>query len=370
MSLVFGPENHLKTTKFALCYNVLQSSVWGAVGGPIAAQLKLQMPDSVMGVTSRPATAKRYREEGLKVNWLGNARMPVYLDNVFGDIHDLPNDLDMIYLATKADVAVKLCHTLKDKLKPAGLLVSLQNGYIIDDIAEVMGEARTAAAIIVWGASFREDGTFAVTGSGNFVVGGLPQTRQHKVDLAMQQLNAVFPVEESENIKGAIWSKLCVNSCVTALGAITGLTFGEQTQRKNIRTFFLQVISETIRVGRKAGIQFEPLGGKLHPRRLSTLSKWPPMFMKHMILKKIGKDYGNSESSMLQSIRRGRPPEIEYINGAIARIGKEVGVPTPRHDLMIRMVNEIANGDRETSVENLVEVFSIGKSNAQVTEGK
>ncbi|MFW5659315.1 MAG: ketopantoate reductase family protein [Bacteroidota bacterium] len=337
----------------------------GAVGGPIAAQLKLQLPDTIMGVTSQPATAKAYRENGLIVDWRGNRRMPVYLDNVFGDIHDLPNDLDIIYLATKADAAVRVCKTLKDKLKPAGLLVSLQNGYIIDDIAEVMGEARTAAAIIVWGASLREDGSFAVTGDGNFVVGGLPETRQHKVDLVAQQLKEVFPVEETDNIRGAIWSKLCVNSCVTAMGAITGLTFGEQTQRKLIRSFFLQLIAETIRVGHKHGIAFEKLGGKLHPVRLSSISNWPPMFMKHIILKKIGAEYGDSESSMLQSIRRNRPPEIEYINGVISKLGRKHEVPTPRHDLMIRMVKEIAAGERETSLENLVELLSLDKRKAR-----
>jgi 2-dehydropantoate 2-reductase len=139
------------------------------------------------------------------------------------------------------------------------------------------------------------------------------------------------------------------------VGAVTGLTFDQQTARKDIRNLFFQIVTETIQVGKADGVRFEKLNGTISPISLSNLSSWPPSFIKHLIMKKIGEKYKGAESSMLQSIRRGRQPEIESINGVISSVGRKHNVPTPVHDKLIELVLEIAAGKREPAIENLKE---------------
>ncbi|MEY3211943.1 MAG: hypothetical protein RIT28_2424, partial [Pseudomonadota bacterium] len=52
--------------------------------------------------------------------------------------------------------------------------------------------------------------------------------------------------------------------------------------------------------------------------------------------------YGGARSSMLYAIERGRPPEVDYINGEIVRFGAQTGVPTPVNTELVRLVHEIA----------------------------
>jgi len=49
-----------------------------------------------------------------------------------------------------------------------------------------------------------------------------------------------------------------------------------------------------------------------------------------------------NRSSMFQDILRGAPTEIEAINGAVAREGKRLDVPTPVNETLWRLVKTLA----------------------------
>jgi 2-dehydropantoate 2-reductase len=51
---------------------------------------------------------------------------------------------------------------------------------------------------------------------------------------------------------------------------------------------------------------------------------------------------GANRSSMLQDIERGRPTEIEAINGEVVRRGRLLGVPTPENERMLYEVRRAA----------------------------
>ena len=47
---------------------------------------------------------------------------------------------------------------------------------------------------------------------------------------------------------------------------------------------------------------------------------------------------GDATSSTEQDLARGRPTEIQALNGIISRRGAELGVPTPTHDALTALV--------------------------------
>lgn len=331
----------------------------GALGGPTAARLKEQTPHEVWGLASRPATAELHQEEGLRVDWEGRSAPPVFLDGVASHPAALPQAIDLLILATKTDALDELLPQLAPKLAPGGLLITYQNGYVIERVAEVIGREQTASASVVWTASLREDRSFWVSGSGHFLLGGLPDVHRERLQTAAELLENVFPVKTTSNIAGVLWSKMCVNACIGPMGAITGLNFGQQTADRRIRRLFMALVTETLNVGREHGIRFEKLNDQLNPARISRHSPLPPAPVKHWIIRQVGKQFGAGESTMLHAIQRGKPrTEVHDINGLIAAYGQSYGIPTPWHDRIISMVSEIEAGQRPIDPRNLDDLLT------------
>ncbi len=62
---------------------------------------------------------------------------------------------------------------------------------------------------------------------------------------------------------------------------------------------------------------------------------------------------GTARPSTLQSLDRGQPTEIDYLNGYVAARGRERGVPTPVNARLAALVHEIEAGSRSMAMENL-----------------
>jgi 2-dehydropantoate 2-reductase len=69
----------------------------------------------------------------------------------------------------------------------------------------------------------------------------------------------------------------------------------------------------------------------------------------------IGFKYRRLKSSSLQSISRGKPTEVDYFNGYIAKKGAEYGVPTPVNTRIVQMIKEIEAGKRKIDPANFLD---------------
>jgi 2-dehydropantoate 2-reductase len=72
----------------------------------------------------------------------------------------------------------------------------------------------------------------------------------------------------------------------------------------------------------------------------------------------VGRRYGKLKSSMLQSLERGRPTEIDYLNGYVVAKAKQSGVPVPLNALVTRMIKEIEAGRRQIEQRNMDELLA------------
>jgi 2-dehydropantoate 2-reductase len=55
---------------------------------------------------------------------------------------------------------------------------------------------------------------------------------------------------------------------------------------------------------------------------------------------------GENRSSMLQDLERGNPTEIDFINGAVARLGQKAGVDCPVNMTLTRLVTALVKARR------------------------
>ena len=131
----------------------------------------------------------------------------------------------------------------------------------------------------------------------------------------------------SGDIRSRLWAKLFVNVGINALTAINNVTNGELLTAAAAHDTLKMLVKEAEQVALAAGITIneDPLA--------ATLS--------------VCKRTAGNISSMLQDIRNCKPTEIDAINGAVSRLGRELGVTTPINDAIIMQIKAIEKGYSE-----------------------
>lgn len=268
---------------------------------------------------------------------------------------EMSGKYDVILLMTKQLYNREVVTFLKDYLADDGVIVTLQNGLPEPLIAEIVGENRTMGCVVEWGATLKEAGVCVLTSepdSLSFHTGRMNGITDEQFDTVKALLELMCPVHEEKNLIGARWSKLLINATFSGLGTVVGGTFGDVSGNKKARRVAVRCIKECIDVGRSAGAEFAPVQGKnidklfyyksSFKRAISTLLI-PIAMKKHRLI----------EPSMLQDLKKGKPCEIDSINGIVCEWGKKVGVPTPINDKIVEIVKKIQSGELKAEPSNI-----------------
>lgn len=200
-------------------------------------------------------------------------------------------------------------------------------------------------------------GELEMTSTGEFIVGNIDQKPDDRLLYVKELLDNVVPVEISDNIMGNLYSKLIINSCITSLGAICGLTLGKMLAQKKIRTLFIEIMREAMAVAAAMELHVEPYGRKLDYYKFLDKGTSLANFQRHLLIRLIGLKYRKLKSSSLQSLERGKPSEIDYLNGYIVSKAREHSIPTPVNDKIVQMIKEIEGGTRKITMENFYDSF-------------
>lgn len=191
-----------------------------------------------------------------------------------------------------------------------------------------------------------------MTSGGEFIIGTLDKRPEPKLQAIKEIFDQVVPCHISENILGSLYAKLIVNSCITSLGAICGLYMGQMLADRKIRNIFIDIMHEAMAVADAMDLHVETLGGRMNYYRFMAGSGTLAQLRRHLMIRLIGFKYRRLKSSSLQSLERGKPTEIDYLNGYITDKARKLNVPVPVNDKVIRMIKEIEAGNRSISPEN------------------
>ena len=326
----------------------------GAVGGITAGFLSKNGYDVEL-VCKHNELAEKVRTQGIRVfgvNGDFHSKM-----KAVGNVEELSGPKDYVFLATKATDMLDAAKKLLPFLHERSAVVSLQNGICEEAIAEVVGKQRTIGCVVGWGATMHEPGNLEMTSTGEFVIGTINGSHDERLDPVRDMLSSVVPVIVSDNIIGNLYSKLIINSCITSLGAVCGLYLGEMLASRKIRNIFIQIMIEAMDVADKMKLNVEPYAGKLNYYTFVEGTGAWKSFKRHAFIRLIGVKYRRLKSSSLQSLERGKPTEIEYLNGYIVNQGAKFGIPVPVNEMVVKMVREIEGGKRKITPENFNDPF-------------
>jgi 2-dehydropantoate 2-reductase len=302
----------------------------GAVGGALAAVLARGGHD--VEVTARRAQLKAIQENGIRLDGEWGA-----YDAAVGASRLLTRKPDLVIVTTKAhDAAAAL--TANAAFVDGAPVLIVQNGLAgLDTARAAVPGSPVIGGLAMFAASFLKPGRVTVTGPGVTYLGGQPGPA---LDLAVSLLSPVLKIETVQNFAGAQWSKLVVNQ-INALPAITGLSAQEVIADRGLRRLMTASIRENIRIGIANGITFEDLHG-LTDRRLRTVARLP-LALGETLPRQFARRMGTvpNPGSTQQSIRRGQPSEIDYLNGAVVTAAKAVGLEAPINAALVELVHEV-----------------------------
>ncbi|MBQ8892910.1 MAG: 2-dehydropantoate 2-reductase [Clostridia bacterium] len=291
------------------------------------------------------------REKGATVTGTVELNVPVtaYTPDEMSGVYDV------ILLMTKQLQNQEVVTMLKDFLAEDGVIVTLQNGLPEPGIAEIVGENRTMGCTVEWGATLSAPGVCTLTSapdSLSFHMGKMPGISDAQFKMVKELLELMCPVHEEENLLGARWSKLLINATFSGLGTVMGGTFGTVTGSKEGRAVAIRCIKECIDVGHAAGVEFAPVQGK----DITKLFYYKGGFKRavgQLLIPIAMKKHRDIEPSMLQDLKKGRPCEVDAINGIVCEWGRKCGVATPINDRIVEIIKKEQSGELKPEAANM-----------------
>lgn len=121
-----------------------------------------------------------------------------------------------------------------------------------------------------------------------------------------------------------------------------GGTFGSVTEWAPARKVAVRCMKECIDVARAGGVTFAPVQGK-DITRLFYYNNRAKQFFAEKLIPIAMKNHRDIEPSMLQDLRKGKPCEVDAINGVVCEWGRKYGVPTPINDRIVDVIRKMQN---------------------------
>jgi 2-dehydropantoate 2-reductase len=234
---------------------------------------------------------------------------------------------ELVLFCVKSTDTEEAGRMMAPHLAAGATVLSMQNG--VDNAArlsEVLGRAVVPAVVYV-GTAMAGPGHVRHFGRGELVIG----TSGTSAAVARLLTQASIPTEVSGQVLDALWSKLVINCVYNALSAISQMPYGRLVRGSNVIEVMRDIFDECVAVAAADHIRL--------PDDLwqSTCD--------------IAQGMAGQRSSTAQDLARGKPSEIDHLNGYVVRRGSALGVATPVNRTLHCLVRllEDQRSDAETA---------------------
>jgi 2-dehydropantoate 2-reductase len=270
----------------------------GAIGSVYAAKLSAHHPVTVIG---RPDHVAAIARDGLRVigreSFTARVRAAV-------DLGALPKNT-LCLLTTKVNDNRRAAAALATAVQPDTIVLCVQNGLgseaVVKDV--LAGRCLVLRAVTQFGAIFSEPGVVDLKVSGYTLI----EAGSHSQAVADLLTASGLDGRVSPAINTEIWRKLIFNCVINPITSIVGSEVGGIADPR-LDPLKRLVIDECLRVAAIDGVSFQ-----------------------EDFVRAIAETFGASRNiaSMRQDLQRGRPTEIDFLNGAVVALGQQHGIDCP-----------------------------------------
>lgn len=224
-------------------------------------------------------------------------------------------DADVVLFCVKSRDTEAAGRLILPHLQANTRVICLQNGVDnAERLRAVLPHHSVSAAVVYVATEMAGPGHVKHKGRGDLVLEpfiGLDAARQ-----AFERAGVLITV--SGNVRGELWAKLILNCAYNAISAITQLPYGKTVARQGVQDVMAGVVAECLAVAQADGVQ---VAGDVHAAVANLAGSMPTQL-----------------SSTAQDLARGKPSEIDYLNGFIVQRGEAMGIPTPANLVLWALV--------------------------------
>jgi len=263
------------------------------------------------------------KANGLKmVGYGGDRAIPINATTNAAEVESA----DIVFVQCKANfnaaAAASLQHLFSADTNTVA--ISFQNGLgNEEELAEYFGEHRVLGGLTAQGANVEGPGVIRNHAELPSYIGEMAGGISERAKQIAAALSAAgLPTEPSDSIRQDIWRKLMANIAISAVSGITGLNIGQIFNQHLADAVSYAALEEAIVVANAAGVNLTAAEA-------------------HEILAKIAGPNGTpgNKSSLRVDIENERPSEIDYINGAVVKLGKKHNVAVPINETLVTLVH-------------------------------
>jgi len=317
----------------------------GAIGGLVGGYLKLKGHD--VSLVARRDAAAKINKEGLRLSGVrGDFKVDIRASE------RLEQEPDLVILATKTQDTES---AIKDNLKSMSrsIVFMTQNGIRADRIAaSFIPRKSVVSSIVMFGATSLAPGEVVHNFEGSWIIGSFSPDNSDELKRLERVLSDAFTVSIADEISGMKYLKIFINAN-NCIPAILGKSMQESFSDIETSKISIAIWSEGLKVIQGAGIKLVSLPDfpleRLHSLVSLPIDEAAKIFSG--IMGGLSKEplYG----SILQSIKRKKNSEIDYINGEFVSLARECNTRAPLNQKLVEMVHEVERTQRFFTSEEL-----------------
>ena len=273
----------------------------------------------IVAIDTWEAHIDAIRRDGLRVSGASGER--VARISALTDAREA-GPADLVIIATKADGVEAAARAAREILTGNGVVLTIQNGLgSAEKVAAIIGEERTLIGVVGgFGASIPQPGHVHHNGWEFVRLGEYRGGTSARLEaIADIWRKGGFKVLLFEDIHQLVWEKFICNVAFSGTCTLTGLTIGEVLADPDAFSVAAACAREAYAVARAKGIAVDIDDPVAYVRAF-------------------GEKIPGARPSMLLDHMAGKRCEIDVINGAVPRVGAEVGVPAPVNTTLVALI--------------------------------
>ena len=230
--------------------------------------------------------------------------------------------VDLVLLTVKTYQNQQAIPAMRPLVGPETTVLCLQNGIdTYQDAVAAFGRERVLPGAAYIEAGIQGPGVVTQTGSVVRIAFGEQDGSNSERGAAISALleGSGIPAQFDHDIRKTLWTKFLFIATMAGVTALSRETMAQLMPRPEWRNVIVGCMREIERVGRAVGVSLEP---EIVPETIDYIEG----------------SLDQMHASMHADIVAGRPLELEALNGAIVRAGKDANVPTPINDVIYAML--------------------------------
>lgn len=280
----------------------------GGVGGYFGGLLARDGQE--VGFVARGAHLEALKLHGLRVRSVhGDFDVPVRASEDPAEL----GPADLVLFCVKSYDTEPASEALRSALGPETAVISLQNGVDNEEkVSAVLGPGHVMGGVAYIESTIAEPGVIAqMSPIARIAFGELNGQRSERAERILEAFrSAKVDALLADDILVALWSKYLYIAPVAGLTTLTGQSIGPVMQCPETAAVFRAAAEEVAAVGRASGVVI-------------------PDDAVDKVCKAAASAPATMKSSMQRDMERGRPIEVEALNGTAVHLGARLGVPTP-----------------------------------------